>query len=208
MILKTICGTEAAKPYQDLAASNLQRQYDFLKSTIEAAVAVEHNVISADIIKALNYQAIACLHDEAGEYRSGPVTVGSYQPPESSAVPKLMEEFIGSVNEDWQSNDILSLPTYCLWRLNHIHPFINGNGRTARALCYFVLCVRAGGWLTGAPILPELIRQNRDEYVKLLRSTDEAYEKESPQYLAHLAHFIGSLLLQQINNPGEQHSLL
>ncbi|MEX1365172.1 MAG: Fic family protein [Nannocystaceae bacterium] len=26
---------------------------------------------------------------------------------------------------------------YTLWRLNWIHPFVEGNGRTARAACYY-----------------------------------------------------------------------
>jgi hypothetical protein len=29
------------------------------------------------------------------------------------------------------------LAAYGLWRLNWIHPFVEGNGRTARAVCYF-----------------------------------------------------------------------
>ena len=56
--------------------------------------------------------------------------------------------------------------------MNHIHPFINGNGRTARAACYFVLRVKLGGWLPGEVILPELISQNRPEYVAALKAAD------------------------------------
>ena len=66
------------------------------------------------------------------------------------------------------------LATYVLWRLNHIHPFINGNGRTARAACYFILCIAAGGWLRGDTILPELIRQNHDEYTAALVAADQS----------------------------------
>ena len=79
---------------------------------------------------------------------------------------------VNEINQHLEIADALTLAAYCLWRLNHIHPFINGNGRTARALCYYVVCVKFGGPLPGAPILPELIRQNRDAYVRLLRSID------------------------------------
>jgi len=67
------------------------------------------------------------------------------------------------------------LAAYVLWRLNYIHPFINGNGRTARAACYYLLCVKSGGWIPGDPILPTLIRQNRDEYVAALQHSDQCF---------------------------------
>jgi len=61
------------------------------------------------------------------------------------------------------------LATFVLWKLNHIHPFINGNGRTARAASYYVLCLKNGGLLRGSPILPELLKQNRPEYIETLK---------------------------------------
>jgi Fic family protein len=65
-----------------------------------------------------------------------------------------MDDSVNQVNLWWQSADPVALATFVLWRLNNIHPFINGNGRTARAATYFVLCVKAGGWLQGTTILP------------------------------------------------------
>jgi hypothetical protein len=67
-----------------------------------------------------------------------------------------------------------NLAWMALWRLNYI-PFINGNGRTARAASYFVLCCKAGGWLPGNPILPELLRQNRPAYVAALQKADASF---------------------------------
>jgi hypothetical protein len=61
------------------------------------------------------------------------------------------------------------------WRINNIHPFINGNGRTARATCYFALCVAAGGLLPGSKVLPELIRQNRQEYCDALQVAHDSF---------------------------------
>ena len=43
-----------------------------------------------------------------------------------------MDAFVDEVNRRLETADVLTLAAYCLWRLNHIHPFINGNGRTAR----------------------------------------------------------------------------
>jgi len=85
-----------------------------------------------------------------------------------------MDDFVNTVNTSLR-DDAVVVAAYVLWRLNYIHPFINGNGRTARAACYFVLCVRAGGWLPGKVILPELLRRDRDEYVAALQEADKSY---------------------------------
>ena len=92
------------------------------------------------------------------------------------------------------------LAAYVLWRLNHIHPFINGNGRTARAACYFVLCVKLGGWLPGTVILPELLRNSeiRDRYVQALRQADAAAERgDGDDPLSPMTQLLAELLHQQ-----------
>lgn len=80
-----------------------------------------------------------------------------------------MDDFVNMVNRYWDSTDPVVLCTYVLWRLNNIHPFINGNGRTARAASYFVLCLKAGGLLGGKATLPELIKRERGEYCDALQ---------------------------------------
>lgn len=176
MILVEITGTEDHPIYQEMEISNGNRQYDFLRSLVSASLAVSRPFLSSHIIKALNFQAIACLHTSAGEYRPCQVTVGPYLPPDHYRVPDLMEDFVNTVNRFWNEHtDPVVLAAYVLWRLNHIHPFINGNGRTARAAAYFALCVAAGRWLQGTTILPELIRRNRADYVEQCQALDARF---------------------------------
>ena len=172
MIIFELTNSEEHPAYQELEIANGNRQYDFLRSIVAASLALGRPFLSQHLLKALNFHAIACLHTNAGEFRPCPVTVGDYIPPEHYRVQAQMDDFVNMVNRGWESSDQVVLATYVLWRLNHIHPFINGNGRTARAACYFVLCVKSGGWLRGQTILPELLRQNRDEYVQALRQAD------------------------------------
>ena len=87
-------------------------------------------------------------------------------------------------------------------RLNNIHPFINGNGRTARAACYFVLCLKSGGWLSGDPILPELIRQNRDEYVEALQEGHVSFAATGDADLRRLHALLTRLLDEQLGTSG------
>lgn len=200
MILYELFEDEQHPAYRALSADNLSRQYDFLRSIVNAAVTIDRPMISTAIITALNAHAISCLHVNAGEYRPCPVTVGTHHPPEHYRVPELMNAFINEVNRSWETTDTLTMAAYCLWRLNYLHPFINGNGRTARVLCYFVVCVKSGGWLRGEPILPELIRQERDEYVELLKYADAAFKGKSSDFLDDLRAFIRRLLDQQIRS--------
>ena len=76
------------------------------------------------------------------------------------------------VNRGWDTADPVELAAYVLWKLNRIHPFINGNGRAARAACYFILCLKLGGWVKGDPILPDLLKRDREQYVAALKEVD------------------------------------
>jgi Fic family protein len=175
LILFELTGSEQHPAYQALEISNGERHYSFLQSIVAASLEVGRPFLSQYIVKAINYHAIACLHTNAGEYRPCEVVVGTHEPPQHFRVAALMDDFVNMVNRRWETEDPVVLASFVLWRLNYIHPFINGNGRTARATSYFVLCMKAGGWLKGDVILPELIRQNRAEHVEALRQADKSY---------------------------------
>lgn len=199
MILFELCGNTEQNPiYQELEVSNGNRQYDFLRSIVGAALAVDRAFLSNHIVKALNFHAITCLHTNAGEYRPCQVVVGNHMPPEHYRVEALMDDFVNMVNRSWEQSDPVTLAAFVLWRLNHIHPFINGNGRTARAACYFVLCVKSGGWLPGTTILPELICRDRDEYVVALQHVDESL-KHGPLDLSQLHGLLSKLISEQLS---------
>lgn len=198
MILSELCNHNEAHPlYKQMEIANGNRQYDFLRSVVQISLTAGRPFLSQHVIKALNFQAITCLHTNAGEYRPCPVSVGDYTPPAHYRVGALMDDFINSVNRTWDLTDEVSLATLVLWRLNHIHPFINGNGRTARAASYFVLCLKAGGWLPGEIILPELLRRDRDQYVVALKRGDESFEAGALD-LTELHALISTLLDEQL----------
>ena len=59
-----------------------------------------------------------------------------------------------------------------LWRLNWIHPFADGNGRTARAVSYVVMSAKLDSLLPGAPTIPEQIAGNKKPYYDALETAD------------------------------------
>ena len=108
-----------------------------------------------------------------------------------------MIDFIRDLNGLWETAPPLYLAALALWRINNVHPFVNGNGRTARAVCYFILCVKVGGQLPGQPILPELLGgPERDRYVAALREADST----DGTNLNPLMSLIGDLVRQQISS--------
>lgn len=176
MFIYELVGSEQHPAYQQLSIDNLDRQYGFLRSAVVASIELKRPMLSVEIIKALNYHAISCLHSNAGQLRSCAVTVGSYTPPPHWEVPARMEMFVDEVNRHWDTADPVFLAAYVLWKLNFIHPFINGNGRTARVTAYLTLCLKSEQWLGGDTLLPELIRRNRAEYVAALQAADASLE--------------------------------
>ena len=172
MILFNLTNSEDHPEYERLEALNSLRQDNFLDSIIDATLRTKKPFLSQALIKALNFHAITCLHPYAGEYRPCEVRVGDYVPPRFFNVPGMMDEFVNTVNRYFNEADGIWLSAYVLWQLNAIHPFINGNGRTARCACFFVLCVKSSSWvrkLSDDKILPDLLVEHRDEMIAALR---------------------------------------
>lgn len=180
--------------YQRMESANYTRYSGFLESVIESAIESQQGWLSEPLIKAINFQATVALYLEAGEYRARAVDVGDYIPPPPGQIASAMTALVNEVNRRWEQEDAIKLAVYALWRINQIHPFVNGNGRTARAICYFIICVKAGGTLPGNPTLPELLRREptRSEYVNGLKWADSNGD------LSKLATLIQRLITQQL----------
>jgi hypothetical protein len=124
---------------------------------------------------------------------------GTHKPPHFRDVPHLMDQFISSVHENLYNWTNTELAAYGLWRLNWIHPFIEGNGRTARAACYYLLCVRSGGLIGGRKIVPERIRENRRPYYAALQAADRAWEMGNLDF-SDMEDYLAGLVQEQVQD--------
>lgn len=203
MILFDLTNSEGHPEYQTLAISNGDRQFQFLESVIKAAVATGQLFLSQAILRALNYHAIACLHTNPGEIRPCNVMVGeeghpdTYYAPAHFRVGALMDNFVNHVNSVWHHTDADILAAYVLWRLCHIHPFINGNGRTARAAAYFVICVRSGGLLPGEVNLTKFLKDHPG-YTAALKHADATHAAGSLD-IGPVVQVIRESIVQQLS---------
>jgi Fic family protein len=84
------------------------------------------------------------------------------------------------VNDNWEGRSGIELCAYVMWRLNWIHPFDDGNGRTTRAVAYLVLCAKARARLPGRMTIPEIIAQNKGPYYDALEKIDESAKSADP----------------------------
>jgi Fic family protein len=155
--------------------------------------------LTADLLKELQRLAINQIYTCAGTFRDGPVRIKDvkHQPPNHTDVPILVGEMCDYVHQAWDSKPAVHLAAYLMWRINWIHPFFGGNGRTARAAAYLVLCVRIGFILPGEKTIPDLIVADRNPYYDALRSADEAWEEQRLD-VVQMEQMMSSLLAAQL----------
>lgn len=105
--------------------------------------------------------------DQAGKFREMQVTIDGQLVvlPPPHQVPEYMAEFEAWLNNDAQQLHPLERAQEAHYRLTRIHPFVDGNGRTARLLMNMLL-VRDG-------YTPAIIAlEDRSRYLDYLETTD------------------------------------
>jgi len=178
---------------------NLLRQYDYLLNCIDIGLAQGPSSFDKYFLWSLNHIAVSNISQFGGRFRNEPIYVGNHLPPHYKEVPNLVDRCVSFIHENWFVLTPTMLAAYGLWRLNWIHPFIEGNGRTARAVCYYLLCVRGGALLGGEKMLPERIRENRQAYVDALKAADVAWA-DGHFDVTQLEDLLAQLTVEQVRN--------
>jgi Fic family protein len=152
------------------------------------------------------------LLNKPGEYRDVPVQVAHlqtgkvlYQAPPWEQVQQLMTEFFEELQRIWNEGDALDAAAFALWRINWIHPFRNGNGRTARAFCYACLNARLGVILPGTTTVIDQIMLTRPDYESAIRVADQAAAADpAARDLGQMKDYLNRLLQIQIASIPDQ----
>lgn len=123
-----------------------------------------------------------------------------YKPPASDEVPALMKEFVEWLNEEKDISAIL-IAGVDQHRFVDIHPFLDGNGRTARVLCSLIL-YQNGYDFKRLFSLSEYYDKNRREYYDAIQLVRES----GLDMTAWLEYFVRGLKNQmlEVRTKGEE----
>lgn len=155
--------------------------------------------LRSSTILQLQREALAGIHPLAGTFRNTPVKISKsrHQPPDAIFVSEEVEALCRYVNENWHQ-DAIYLAAYVLWRINWIHPFADGNGRTARTVSYVVLCIRMDSILPGLPTIPEQIAADKSPYYDALEAADSGWKASETLDLSRMEELLKTMLANQL----------
>ena len=189
----------------DNEARNGLLQFDEVRRLIFEHAPQKSIIFDRSLLQNLNRIAIAGIRRSAGQLRLTPIHITNtpHVPPSAVDVPRLLDEMCAYVSGQWASGDDVSaaihLSAYVMWRLNWIHPFRDGNGRTSRAASYLVLGVRLGRELVGTPTIADHIVDNKQPYYEALDAADAAWRNAIVD-VSMMEALIADLLVMQLSS--------
>lgn len=186
-----------------LEAANALRQTERVRQLVLEVIDGRPFKLRPSALLDLNRCAIEGLDAFAGVWRPAGIAIGQskHEPPGGHLVPELIEELCEYVNDNWNERTAIHLSAMVMWRLNWIHPFTEGNGRTSRAASYLVLCARSSALLPGTTTIPEQIVANRRPYYLALEAADQRYLQDgllSSETVTEMENLLGAMLATQL----------
>jgi Fic family protein len=162
---------------------------------IESLVQPDYVLNEKDILNT-HFLVLQKIEKEfAGRYRTGGVRISgaNFIPPNALKVDELMTELLQWVNKEAKSLHPIVAASVFHHRFVHIHPFFDGNGRTAR-LAFNLVLMKAG--YPPAIILKNdrkkyydaLNKANEGEYGRLILLVMQAVERSLNIYLNALTN--------------------
>lgn len=180
--------TISEKPMREhLEVVNLAEAVDFVESLVNENQPLTENLIK-DIHKIV-YSKLAKDRRNVGSYRRIPVEISgsNFVPPDPFLVPLQMEQLIQWSRE---SRDQLHPVEYAAMlheKFVTIHPFIDGNGRTARLLMNFAL--------TEAGYPPIVVKANPNSRLAYNRSLEIAQTQGD---LSQFIQFVSKIVEEKL----------
>lgn len=183
-----------------LEIENGFRQYDLTLDIIRYYLEPDRPfALRVPLILDLQREAVAGIEAEPGQIRSTAVGIhkSKHAPPAPHLVKSHLTEFCEYINDNWHERTAFFLSAYAMWRLNWIHPFTDGNGRTSRALSYALLNIKLGYILPGSPTILQQIEEDNGHYIKALEMADGA-AAEGGEDVNEMETMIRGMLAKQL----------
>lgn len=180
-------------------ARNALRQTESALSLLRSWTGPDRPQLRPSLFQKLHGILMERISPYPGVFRPGPMSISQsdHRPPPASDVPGLVEELCDYVNQHWTDRSALHLSAYILWRTNWIHPFADGNGRTARIVSYLILCAHTRTELPGLPTIPEQIANDKQPYYQALENADRHFRSGTID-VSSLEQLLGVCLARQL----------
>jgi Fic family protein len=166
--------TIGGKPMKDhLEAIGHAKAYDLLYELIQNPEVTELDLLALQRLVVDDIDGLSPDSLEPGQYRSKSVIITgtSYVPPQAIHVPEQMKVFLEEKLPQWLASEHpIHVAALAHLELVTIHPFLDGNGRTARLLMNLLL-MKAGYPIT---LIPPVLRA---DYMACLRSFQEQQDR-------------------------------
>lgn len=118
-------------------------------------------------------------------------TVKLHEPPPAASLPARLERLCVFANQSAKEQPFVHPVIRAIlvhFMLGYDHPFVDGNGRTARALFYWSMA-RSGYWLTEYLSISRLIRQSPARYARAYLFT-ETDDNDATYFILHQLQII------------------
>lgn len=169
--------TIKGKPLKDhLEAKDHKEALEFLYELVSQ----DSYTISEHLFRQLHQLVVRETDTEyAGRYRTGSVIIGGadHTPPDAVDVPRQMEELMRWLKKNEKALHPVELAALLHHKVVYIHPFFDGNGRTARLVMNVLLMRR------GFP-LAIILKNDRKKYYRVLQAADKGNEAALTLFIA------------------------
>ena len=148
-----------------LEIKNHQEALEYLYDLIEKD---KQHTISENLIRSLHQLVMQETDKEwAGKYRNSNVLIGGadHTPPDALEVPREMKNLLNWLKQNKKKLHTIELVGLLHHKLVYIHPFFDGNGRTARLAMNLFLMQE------GYP-LAVILKNDRKKYYQVLQQAD------------------------------------
>lgn len=170
--------TVKGKPLKDhLEAKDHHAALEYLYDLIDKD---KKHTVSEMLIKNLHQIILQATDKEwAGRYRNANVIIGGadHTPPDALQVPNMMRELIIWLNSQKNKLNIIELSALLHHKLVYIHPFFDGNGRTARLTMNLFLMQ------AGYPLVV-IMKTDRKKYYDVLDKADKGKYEPLIKFIA------------------------
>ena len=177
---------------ETLEAKNHPEAIEFVERLVDAK-----SELTEEVILQLHKLIMSNITEDAGHYRTTGVKITGaiFMPPPSSQVKPKIDEHLKWLRKNPDELTPIELAAVFHHRFVQIHPFSEGNGRTARLLMNALLM--KGGY----PFIATVPKLDRQKYLKTLAEADSGNTSNFMNFIARCAEKALDMYLDALEEP-------